>query len=80
MGGMDTFARALISADKILNDSEYKKMREERYSSFKSGEGKKFEQGKFSLEDLRKIAFKSGEPNTTSGKQELYENIINDNL
>ncbi|HQV59881.1 MAG TPA: xylose isomerase [Chitinophagaceae bacterium] len=77
IGGMDIFARALITADNILNKSDYKKIRAERYASFDSGKGKEFEQGKLSLEDLRAYAIEKGEPAVKSGKQEYLENIIN---
>ncbi len=77
IGGADTFARALVAADNILNISDYRKLRTERYASFDSGKGKEFEDGKLSLTDLRDIAAASGEPETISGKQELFENIIN---
>ncbi len=77
IGGMDTFARALITADAILKKSDYKKLRKGRYASFDSGKGKEFEDGKLSLEDLRKYAIEKGEPKTISGRQEYYENIIN---
>jgi xylose isomerase len=77
VGGMDTFARALITADAILQKSDYKKLRAERYSSFDSGKGKEFESGKMSLEDLRAYAIEKGEPKAISGKQEYMENIIN---
>ena len=77
IGGMDTFARALITADVILNKSDYKKIRQERYASFDGGTGKEFEEGKLSLEDLRKYAIQNGEPETRSGQQEYLENIIN---
>lgn len=75
--GMDAFARALMAAADILQHSDYRKMRAERYASFDGGDGKKFEEGKFSLEDLRAIALAEGEPKQISGKQELYEMIIN---
>ncbi len=77
INGMDTFARALMIAHDILENSEIPKMKKERYASFDKGEGKKFEDGAYSLEDLREIAIKLGEPKQTSGKQELYEGIIN---
>lgn len=77
IGGMDTFARALIVADNILQKSDYKKIRTERYASFDSGKGQAFEQGKLSLEDLRSFAIEQGEPAIVSGKQEYLENIIN---
>jgi len=77
IGGMDTFARALIIADNILQKSDYKKIRKDRYASFDSGKGKEFESGKLSLEDLRSYAIENGEPKTASGKQEYLENIVN---
>ena len=77
IGGIDTFARALITADTILQKSEYTKIRSTRYASFDTGKGKDFEQGKLSLEDLRAYAVEKGEPTAISGQQELIENIIN---
>ena len=77
IAGMDVFARSLIIADKILNESDYKKMRSQRYASFDSGKGAEFEQNKLSLEDLRKFALENGEPKQISGKQELFEQLIN---
>ena len=77
IGGIDTFARALLTADNILNKSDFKKLRKERYATFDSGKGKEFEEGKLSLEDLRTYAIENGEPATKSGKQEYFENIIN---
>ena len=77
IGGMDTFARALIVADNVLQKSDYRKWRKERYSSFDSGKGKDFETGKLSLEDLRTYAIENGEPQTRSGRQEWLENLIN---
>ncbi|OYX23715.1 MAG: xylose isomerase [Flavobacteriales bacterium 32-35-8] len=77
IGGADTFARALLIADKIITSSPYEKLRKERYASFDSGKGKDFENGKLSLQDLYKIAQENGELPLQSGKQELFENIIN---
>jgi xylose isomerase len=77
IGGIDVFARALIIASDILERSDYKKLRKERYSSYDGGKGKEFEQGKLSLEDLRNYAIETGEPETKSGRQEYFENIIN---
>jgi len=77
IGGMDTFARALITADAILEKSDFKKFRKDRYSSFDSGKGKEFEEGKLSLEDLRAYAIEKGEPEQISGRQEYLENIVN---
>ena len=77
IGGMDAFARALITADNVLQRSDYKKNRSERYASFDSGKGKEFEDGKLSLEDLRAYALQHGAPATRSGRQEYFENMIN---
>lgn len=77
IGGIDTFARALITADAVLQQSDYKKIRANRYASFDSGKGAEFEQSKLSLEDLKAYAIANGEPTAISGQQELIENIIN---
>ena len=77
IGGADTFARALLTADKIMRSSSYNSLREQRYKSFDSGKGKDFEAGKLDLNDLYKIAMENGELTLQSGKQELFENIIN---
>ena len=80
IGGADTFARALLIADKIMTSSPYDKLRTERYSSFDSGKGKDFENGELTIQDLYKIAQENGELSLYSGKQELFENIINQNI
>ncbi len=77
IAAMDVMARALESAASILNESQYPKMFKERYASFDSGKGKEFEEGKMSLEDMVKYAKANGEPKQISGKQELYEAIVN---
>ncbi len=77
IAGMDAMARALLCAADILENSPYKKMLADRYASFDSGEGKAFENGALSLEDVVAYAKKNGEPRQTSGKQELYEAIVN---
>lgn len=77
IGGMDIFARALLTADRILTDSPYAQMLKDRYASFGSAQGQEFEDGKLSLTDLHKIAHANGELPLRSGKQELFENIIN---
>jgi len=77
VSGMDVFARSLIIADKILNESDYLKMRKDRYASFDSGKGAEFEAGKLSLEEMYALAKEVGEPVQASGKQELLEQLIN---
>ncbi len=78
IAGMDIFARALEAAAAVLEESPYNEMVKTRYSSFDSGIGKEFEEGNLSLEDIRDYAASlNREPEQTSGKQELYEAIIN---
>ena len=77
IGGMDTFARAAIAAEAILDKSQYKKMRADRYASYDSGAGAQFEKGELTLEALREYAMANGEPKQVSGRQELYEMIVN---
>ena len=77
ISGMDTFARALVIADNILTKSPYKEMRAERYASFGSGKGGDFAAGKLTLEELASIGAGGGEVSQISGRQELYESIIN---
>ena len=76
ISGMDALARALLSAADILEKSELPDMLKERYASFDAGEGKRFEDGQMSLEELVAYAKSHGEPATISGKQEKYEAIV----
>lgn len=77
VGSMDAFARALIIAANLMEKSDYLERRKNRYASFDSGKGKAFEEGKLTLEDLRSYAMEVGEPKQISGKQEYFENLIN---
>jgi xylose isomerase len=76
ISGMDAMARALLNAAAIIEESPLPKMLKERYSSFDSGAGKDFEEGKMTFEQIVDYAKKHGEPKMTSGKQELYETIV----
>ena len=77
ISGMDAFARGLLTAAAVLENSDYLKMRTQRYASFDEGQGKAFEEGKLTLEDMRNIALQLPEPKQISGRQELYEMIVN---
>lgn len=77
IGGMDAFARALLAAEAILENSPYRRLRSERYASFDQGAGKEFERGNLSLIDLARIATSHDEPPLRSGRQEFFENILN---
>lgn len=77
ISSMDTLARGLITADRIISESGLIEMRQKRYASFDSGDGAKFEKGELDLVALRDLAAKNGEPEKISGQQELYESLIN---
>jgi xylose isomerase len=80
IGGMDLFARALIIAQKILDQSQYVGLLKDRYSSFDQNDGAEFEKGNLSLTSLSKFALDNGEPKQISGRQEMFENLINQHL
>jgi xylose isomerase len=76
IAGMDTFARALVVADRILMASPYRQWRAERYASFGGGQGAEFAAGRMTLETLAAIGAGSGEPKQISGRQERYEALL----
>lgn len=77
ISGMDAMAHALLNAANIIENSPIPEMKAKRYASFDEGKGKEFEEGKLSLEDVVAYAREHGEPEATSGKQELYETLVN---
>lgn len=80
IGGMDAFARGLEVAHALLTRSSLASERKHRYRSFDQGAGAAFEQGKLDLPALRQIAAREGEPALESGKQERFENLLNQYL
>jgi len=77
IGGMDTFARALLIAHNIIEDKVLSNFIDERYSSFNSGVGADIMSGKVGFEDLEKWIVTQNRPVLPSGRQEMLENIIN---
>ena len=77
VAGIDAFARAAITAEAILEHSDYKALRQARYASFDQGDGAKYEAGDLTLPQLAELGASLGEPAQLSGKQELFEAIIN---
>ena len=77
IAAMDAMARALENAAALLEESPLCKMVAERYASFDEGLGKKFENGELTFEDVYAYGKEVNEPKQTSGKQELYEAILN---
>ena len=77
INSMDILAKGLIIADNILKDSSYSELKKERYASFNEAEGHQFSAGKLNLSQLSRIALNQTKPELRSGKQELFESIIN---
>ncbi|WP_296662747.1 MULTISPECIES: xylose isomerase [unclassified Treponema] len=77
IGGMDIFARGLEKAVQLIEDGRIPSMVKERYASFDSGNGKLFSEGKLTLDQVASLAKPYEQVAKTSGKQELYENILN---
>ena len=80
IGAMDTLARALEVAHRLRERSEIGARKARRYQSFDEGDGARFEKGDLDLSTLRDLAAENGEPEHRSGKQEWYENVINQYL
>jgi xylose isomerase len=81
IGGMDTFARALLVADALIRDAVFSKVLEERYRAFRETEmGRKILARKTTLPELEAWAESVGEPERVSGRQEALENLLNDYL
>lgn len=77
IGGMDIFARGLEKAVQLIEDRRIPSMLKERYASFETGNGKAFAEGKLTLDQIASLAKPYEQVAKTSGKQELYENILN---
>ncbi|MEX0273609.1 MAG: xylose isomerase [Flavobacteriaceae bacterium] len=80
IGGADTFARGLLIAEALIGNPAFEGLLNKRYESFDSGKGADFVNGKLTLDDLYQYTTNTGEPAQLSGKQELFENILNQHL
>jgi xylose isomerase len=80
IGGMDTFARGLLIARKMIDDGILSKFVDERYGSFMSGIGAEIMSGKVGLDDVQEWILDAGTVVLQSGRQEMLENIVNSYL
>jgi len=80
IGAMDTFARALLIADRMRQDGFFEKILKERYSGYRSELGRRILKGDITLAELDQIAQRMGEPPLVSGRQEYLENRWNEYL
>ncbi|KAJ3200029.1 hypothetical protein HDU82_009244 [Entophlyctis luteolus] len=81
VGSMDTFAKGLLNAAKLIEDGRLDALRKSRYATWETeAVGRRVESGKASFAELEAFAKEVGTPGAISGKQELYERILNDSL
>ena len=78
IGGIDTLARGLLGAARMLEDGELEAFVAERYAGWDSGLGQAILKGEQSLTELAQhVADKKLEPAPVSGRQEWLENLVN---
>lgn len=75
--GMDTFAKGLLVADKLLADGVLENFVADRYSSYNDGIGKQIVEGTVDFEELAAYAMKHDKVVNKSGRQELLEDVVN---
>jgi len=78
IGAMDTFARGLKIAARIIEDKRIEGMVKARYAGWDTGIGTEIENGSVGFEELEAYTLEHGEPEVQSGRQELIENILNE--
>jgi xylose isomerase len=78
IGGLDTLARGLLIAEKMVQDGKLERVITERYSGWKTPLGENIMGGKVSLKDLSEQVLSKGiDPKPRSGQQEMLEGLVN---
>ncbi|MFL0168654.1 xylose isomerase [Clostridium beijerinckii] len=77
IAGMDTFAKGLRVAYKLLENGDLEDFIKEKYSSFTQGIGKEIVEGKVGFKELEAYALNNNPIINKSGRQELLESIVN---
>lgn len=77
IAGMDTFARGLKVAAKLIEDRVFEDFKDRRYASYKEGLGKDIVDGKVGFKELEAYVLENGITPNVSGRQELLESILN---
>ncbi|MVX63330.1 xylose isomerase [Clostridium chromiireducens] len=77
IAGMDTFAKGLRVAHKLLENGDLENFVKDRYSSFTQGIGKEIIEGKVGFKELEAYALNNNAIANKSGRQELLESIVN---
>ena len=81
IGGIDTLARGLLNAARLLEDGVLSAFVEERYAGWNGELGRAILEGERSLADLGLHVESGGlEPSPVSGRQELLEGVVSRTL
>ncbi len=75
--GMDTYAKGLKAAHRLLEDGEMEALVAERYASWETGIGKTITDGKANFKSLEEYAIDKPAISNISGHQERFEAILN---
>ncbi len=77
IAGMDSFAKGLKVAYKLIEDKVFENFIAERYKSYREGIGKDIVSGKVGFKELEKYALENDKITNVSGRQEMLEAILN---
>jgi xylose isomerase len=77
---MDTYARGLKIAQRLIEDRALEGVIETRYESYSRGIGHKIVNDQTSFGELEAYAFEHDQIENASGRQELLEGIVNSYL
>lgn len=81
IGAMDVCARALLIAEKMIEDGALDRFVAERYAGWDTDEGRAILAGERSLDDLAAYVDRVNlDPQPRSGRQEYLENLVNSYL
>ena len=72
IGAMDTFARGLLAAARIINDKTLSDMVKKRYQSFDTGIGKKAEDGTLTFE----VGCSWSQPHTSLARWNFWHSLL----
>lgn len=77
IAGMDTFAKGLRVAAKIVEDGKMDKFVADRYESYNTGIGRDIVNRKVGFRELERYAMEHDKVANTSGRQEMLESVLN---
>ncbi|HZG85792.1 xylose isomerase [Paenibacillus sp.] len=78
IAGMDTFARGLKAAARLIEERVLDQVLEERYESFRSGIGLEIVSGKADFKSLEAYIIDKGEIQNKSGRLEQIRSLLNE--